>query len=155
MSPQHPESPDVPWWDPEARTLWFRGQRVHTFRNPAEWQTQILAAFQVIGWAHSVEPYMGTAGKQAKRRIDAVHRLNLACRPLGFEFFLLGDKRIRWRSISLEFTMRQRCDSPAISDAPIIPTDHLSFRRPHMGARVTCADGAPPPCASLRPSEDH
>lgn len=87
---QAPEGDDVPnpygrptpQWDADARCLWLGDRLLKAFRQPAPYQTALLAAFEEGGWAAGhvddpIPPESGEESTDARKRLrETVHNLN-------------------------------------------------------------------------------
>jgi hypothetical protein len=69
---------DVPLWNDERRELWWRGQLVKRFRQPARNQVTVLSAFQEEGWPPRIDnPLPPQHGQDDGQRLhDAIVKLN-------------------------------------------------------------------------------
>jgi hypothetical protein len=91
---------EVPRWDEEEHTLYWRGRVVKCFREDAPCQEAILSTFQAADWAGCVEVNLPRdGGTDAKQRLrDAVRNLNRGVRPyLRFRQEGCGS-RVRWEA---------------------------------------------------------
>ncbi len=83
--------PPRPRWDPEARQLWLDGRVIKSFRQPAPFQSALLAAFEESGWAAHIDdpipPEPGDDERAIRARLhDTVKYLNRGVPPgtIGF-----------------------------------------------------------------------
>lgn len=92
---------EVPIWDCGTRSLYFRGNRIKTYRPNAKTQVLILSAFQECDWPPCIDdPLTLIKGTPAKRRLNlAIKDLNRTLSRLEFH----GDgsgSRICWNAAS-------------------------------------------------------
>jgi hypothetical protein len=95
-------SSERPCWNADRRELTFRGRVVKRFRQPADNQETILAAFEEEGWPEAIDdPLPGAPGIEAQDRLHgAVRGLNRAQKEAALVFERDGTgTRVLWRPV--------------------------------------------------------
>jgi len=95
-----PKPREIPFYDPDDRELWFRGQLVKRLSQPADVQHLIFQAFQEQGWKRVIDdPLPPVAGKDPKEHLpQAITNLNRAQQVLHF-FGRGAGTRIGWEPV--------------------------------------------------------
>ena len=103
MKPQRnrkPKPKEVPFYDPEVRELWFRGQLVKRFRQRAGVQELILISFQEHRWKRVIyDPLPPVKHIDPNERLhQAINNLNRGQKLLHFVGTGTGT-RIGWEPV--------------------------------------------------------
>ncbi|MCD4726882.1 MAG: hypothetical protein K8R46_04425 [Pirellulales bacterium] len=82
-----------PKWDEDRRELFLNGMSCKRFRQPAQNQTRILAAFEECGWQSRIDdPIPPSKGVDRRDRLaDTVRGLNKSCQGIRFELDGTGE----------------------------------------------------------------
>jgi len=94
--------PETPYWDPEARALWFRGELVTRYLRVPRTQQRILDAFQEENWTRRIDdplPPHGTSNPKHRLR-DTIANLNQRQKKPLIRFFSDGTgEGVCWRPV--------------------------------------------------------
>jgi hypothetical protein len=102
---------NVPFWDGQLRELHYRGQRIKTFKSPAENQEVIFAAFQKARWISVIPvPHLAEGcADPCKHLENVVARLNGHQHPPCLRFHVCAyGKNISWEPLVKQCAARKR-----------------------------------------------